>query len=61
MNTFGNLIWLLLGGLLVAFFYFLVGLVMCITIIGIPFGLRHFRMALGSIFPFGKVITKNRI
>ncbi|MBQ2194475.1 MAG: hypothetical protein II408_03780, partial [Bacteroidales bacterium] len=40
MKTIGNLLWLILGGILVAIVYFLVGLVMCITIIGIPFGVQ---------------------
>ena len=40
MNSIGNLLWLILGGILVAIIYFLVGLLMCITIIGIPFGVQ---------------------
>ena len=56
MNSIGNLFWLLLGGILIAILYYVVGLLMCITIIGIPWGLQHFKMALGSIFPFGKEI-----
>ena len=42
MKSLGNILWLLFGGLLIALIYFLVGLVMCITIIGIPFGLQLF-------------------
>ena len=38
MNILGNLIWIILGGLLTAVMYWIVGLLMCITIIGIPFG-----------------------
>ena len=38
MNFLGNIIWFLLGGFLTAMMYFIGGLVMCITIIGIPFG-----------------------
>lgn len=56
MNSIGNIIWLLLGGIVIALIYYIVGLLMCITIIGIPWGLRHFRMAIASVFPFGKEI-----
>ena len=56
MNSLGNILWLIFGGLVIAVIYWLVGLLMCITIIGIPWGLQHFKMAIGSIFPFGKEI-----
>ena len=38
MNILGNLIWIILGGLLTTVMYWTAGLLMCITIIGIPFG-----------------------
>lgn len=56
MKSFGNILWLVFGGILIALIYYLVGLMMCISIIGIPWGLQHFKMALGSVFPFGKEI-----
>lgn len=58
MNSIGNILWFILGGFIIAFIYFIVGLLMCITIVGIPWGLQHFKMALGSIFPFGKEIRR---
>ena len=51
-----NLLWVLLGWWEVAFVHLVSGLAFCITIVGIPFGLQHFRMALMSVFPFGKEI-----
>ena len=57
MNILGNLIWIILGGLLTAVMYWIAGLLMCITIIGIPWGLQHFKLAIGSIFPFGKEVV----
>ena len=57
MNILGNLIWIILGGLLTAVMYWIVGLLMCITIISIPWGLQHFKLAIGSIFPFGKEVV----
>ena len=38
MKFLGNILWLLFGGLIIAIIYYIVGLLMCITIIGIPFG-----------------------
>lgn len=51
-----NLLWILLGWWEVALVHLICGLVFCITIVGIPFGIQHFRMALMSVFPFGKEI-----
>ena len=56
MKFIGNILWLVLGGILIALIYYIVGLLMCITIIGIPWGMQHFKMAVGSVFPFGKEI-----
>ena len=56
MKLLGNLLWLVLGGLLIAVIYFLVGLLMCITIIGIPFGIACFRIAKVSFAPIGKKV-----
>ena len=53
MSIIGNLIWLVLGGLVVAIIYFVVGLLMCITIIGIPFGLQLFKLGAYALHPFG--------
>ena len=53
MKFLGNLVWLVLGGFLVALIYFLVGLVMCITIIGIPFGIQLFKLGGYALWPFG--------
>mgnify|MGYP001023177666 CR=1 FL=1 len=50
MKTIGNLIWFLFGGLWMGLGWTLVGLVWCISIIGIPVGIQCF-------FPFGKVIV----
>ena len=44
MKFLGNLAWLVLGGLLVAIIYIAVGLLMCITIIGIPFGVQLIKL-----------------
>ena len=53
MNSIGNLLWLLLGGIIVAIIYWIVGLLMCITIIGIPFGVQLFKLGTYALWPFG--------
>lgn len=58
MNFLGNLVWLIFGGLLAAICYFFGGLVLCATIIGIPWGLQCFKLAGFVAMPFGlKVVS----
>jgi uncharacterized membrane protein YccF (DUF307 family) len=57
MRFIGNILWLVLGGLIIALMYFLVGLLMCITIIGIPFGLQLFKFGRLALWPFGHEIV----
>jgi uncharacterized membrane protein YccF (DUF307 family) len=56
MTIIGNIIWLLLGGIIAAILWFLAGLVLCVTVIGIPFGLQCFKIAGFVLWPFGKKI-----
>ncbi|HBL77941.1 MAG: hypothetical protein A2W90_01455 [Bacteroidetes bacterium GWF2_42_66] len=56
MNTLGNLIWLIFGGFLVFIEYMVGGLLLCLTIIGIPFGLQVFKLAFMALWPFDKTI-----
>ena len=55
MNTLGNIIWLLFGGLISALGYLLGGIILCLTIIGIPFGLQCFKLASFVLWPFGRM------
>ena len=57
MKTIGNIIWVIFGGLQIAIEYFLSGLALMITIIGIPFGKMHFRLARLALSPFGKEVV----
>ena len=52
-----NLVWILLGWWEVAIVHLVFGLLFCITIVGVPFGIQHFKLALASVFPFGKEIV----
>jgi uncharacterized membrane protein YccF (DUF307 family) len=53
MNFLGNILWLILGGLLVSLYYWIVGLLFCITIVGIPFGLQLIKLGNFALWPFG--------
>lgn len=57
MRTIGNILWFLLAGLWLALGYALAGLLMCITIIGIPFGIQAFKLAGFVLWPFGRTVV----
>jgi uncharacterized membrane protein YccF (DUF307 family) len=52
-----NVIWILVGGVEIAMLHLTFGVFLCLTIIGIPFGVQHFKMALLALIPFGKKIV----
>ncbi len=49
-----NLIWLFIGGIWIALSHLVFGIILCITIIGIPFGNQHFKLAAVALTPFGR-------
>lgn len=51
-----NIIWICIGGIWICLTHLFFGVLLCITIIGIPFGKQHFKMAGLSLTPFGKKI-----
>ena len=57
MSFLGNLIWLIFGGFVAGLGYILGGLVLCLTIIGIPFGLRVISLGVATLAPFGKEVV----
>ena len=57
MSFLGNVIWLVFGGFVVFLHYLVGGILMCLTIIGIPFGIQVIKMAQLSLWPFGKDIV----
>lgn len=52
MNFIGNILWLVFGGIVIAIIYYLVGLLMCISLIGIPFGVQLFKLGTYALWPF---------
>jgi uncharacterized membrane protein YccF (DUF307 family) len=59
MNTVGNILWIVLGGGIFIFLEYLIGgLILCLTLVGIPFGIQAFRLAFLSLTPFGKEVIQ---
>jgi uncharacterized membrane protein YccF (DUF307 family) len=56
MGTIGNLIWIIFGGIIIFLEYVIASFILCLTIIGIPFGLQTFKLAALALWPFGKKI-----
>jgi len=58
VKTIGNILWFVLAGIWLAISYAVAGLVMCITIIGIPFGVQAFKLAAFALWPFGHHVVR---
>ncbi len=59
MKTIGNIVWIVLGGGIFIFLEYLIGgLLLCLTIIGIPFGIQAFKLAALGLTPFGKEVVQ---
>ena len=58
MSTLGNIVFFIFGGFVIFLGYLLGGLILCLTIIGIPFGLQCFKLAGGVIAPFGREVRE---
>jgi len=57
MSLLGNILWILIGGgFFVSLFYVTGGIALCLTIIGIPFGVQCFKLAWLALVPFGKSV-----
>ncbi len=55
-----NVLWIFLGGIWISLSHLGFGVLLCITIIGIPFGMQHFKLAALALTPFGKdIVTVN--
>ena len=51
-----NVIWFFIGGIWIALSHLGWGLLFCITIVGIPFGIQHFKLRRVAVFPFGRTV-----
>ncbi|MGF1601437.1 MAG: YccF domain-containing protein [Thermosynechococcaceae cyanobacterium] len=61
MSLLGNIIWLIFGGFFAGLGYILGGLALCLTIVGIPFGVQTIKLGFATFTPFGRqvVVTRN--
>jgi uncharacterized membrane protein YccF (DUF307 family) len=57
MNTLLNVIWLLFGGIWLALGYFAAGIICCLLIVTIPFGIASFRIGAYALWPFGQTVV----
>ncbi len=60
MSTLGNIIWLVFGGLIAALGYLIGGLLLCLTVVGIPFGLQSIKIGVATLAPFGKEVVEGQ-
>ena len=59
MRTIGNILWLVLAGFWLAMSYAFAGLILCVTVVGIPFGIQSFKLAGFALWPFGRVVVRD--
>ena len=58
MSVLGNIIWLIFGGFLAGLGYMIGGLALCLTIVGIPFGLQTIKLGVATFAPFGREVRE---
>jgi uncharacterized membrane protein YccF (DUF307 family) len=58
MSVLGNIVFFIFGGFIIFLGYLLGGIVLCLTIIGIPFGIQCFKLAGGVLAPFGREVVE---
>lgn len=57
MSLIGNIIWLIFGGFISGMGYIIGGVGLCLTIVGIPFGMQSIKLGLATFAPFGKRVV----
>ena len=60
MNLIGNIIWVIFGGILLSLGYLFGGLILCVTIVGIPFGVQIMKLGMFALWPFGGEVVQNK-
>lgn len=58
MALLGNILWFVFGGFVAVILYFLGGIALCLTIVGIPFGIQAFKLGAAVFAPFGKKVVE---
>jgi len=57
MRILGNILWFILGGFAFGLAHVFAGVLFCVTVVGVPFGVQCFKLAALSFFPFGREIV----
>jgi uncharacterized membrane protein YccF (DUF307 family) len=57
VKLLGNILWVVLAGIWLFLFYVIAGIISCIFIITIPFGIQSFKLALFALWPFGRTVV----
>lgn len=61
MSLIGNILWIVIGGgIFILFEYLFGGFILCLTIIGIPFGIQCIKLSILGLVPFGKEIEQTK-
>ena len=60
MSCLGNIIWMIFGGFLAGLGYIIGGLLVCLTIVGVPFGVQAIKLGVATMSPFGREIVPNQ-
>jgi uncharacterized membrane protein YccF (DUF307 family) len=58
VSFLGNVLWIICGGFLACLGYLVAGLVLCLTIVGIPFGMMAMRIGIATLAPFGTDVVE---
>ncbi len=58
MSLLGNIVWLIFGGFLAGLGYIIGGIALCLTIVGIPFGVQAMKIGAATFTPFGKEVNQ---
>jgi uncharacterized membrane protein YccF (DUF307 family) len=58
MSLLGNIVWLVFGGFIAGVGYIIGGLALCLTVVGIPFGIQAMKLGVATFAPFGKEIVE---
>jgi uncharacterized membrane protein YccF (DUF307 family) len=58
MSLLGNIIWLVFGGFFAGLGYIFGGLLLCLTLVGIPFGVQSIKLGFATFAPFGKEVVE---
>lgn len=56
MSFFANILWIIFGGLIMSISWLIAGAILCLTIVGIPFGIQCFKISKLILAPFGKEV-----